>query len=347
MRKPRPLSLLRLLALAVLALPLTDVFDSAPFVAPRFALVLDTSPSMRQRYPDFAGEILAEWGQVESGRAPVVPFSGHPGERGEGGAGKDRETDLAAALHTAAGFLSPRAERRLLLVTDGRTRREGLPGTAAGLAEAGVRVFALSPPRPERRAGVREILLPPRAYLREPFVVKGRVSASSPGTFKVELARNGVLVDSRQVQVDRTASAEVEFIQESDRAGQILYTLSLPDFDHPPASGAVRVASSPRIRYVTGDLRASRPLLELFRRAGIEVVTSLPSDLFTISRELENDDVVVLDDVPVPALDETAIDTLRQAVGGGVLGLIVIGGRKSLGSPDYGDSTIESLPRLC
>ncbi len=339
MKKRLPSLVLRVLAILSFAVPLTPVFDGPPFKEPRYLLLLDSSPSMAGRFPGFAEEALGEWAAAGGGTRHVLAFADFPGDR----AARPRETDLASALAAAADTLPPRSESRILLVTDGLTGQGGLPEALSRLKDRGARVYALSPPSPVRQAGVVEIVLPQQAYLWEPFPVKGRIASSAPGVVEAELQRNGVTVDRASVQVDGQGYAEVEFLQEADRVGEITYGLALPAFSLPPAVGSVRIASSPRVRYIADDLLSARPLIELFRRAGVEVSTSSPSDLVHASGEIVEDDVLILDDVPAPALDAASFDLIRKAVASEGKGLIVIGGRKGLGSQDYGDSPLESL----
>ena len=74
----RPIHLLRLPAFALLALPLTPVFDRPPFIPPEYVLVLDDSPSMDARLPGFAERSLAAWKEFDDGRGPVVTVGERP-----------------------------------------------------------------------------------------------------------------------------------------------------------------------------------------------------------------------------------------------------------------------------
>jgi hypothetical protein len=211
------------------------------------------------------------------------------------------------------------------------------------LKEQRVKVFALSPPRPVRQAGVVGLVAPTRAFLWEPFTVKGGIAASSRGTVTVVLRRSGVVIDEQEITVDSSGFAEAEFVQESDRVGTVFYSLELKEYDSPAVSGEVRIATSPRVRYIGDDLEASKKLIDLLRDAGIDVEVSRPSDLIGTGQDFALDDILLLDDLPSPTFGDDLIDTIRKAVGDRGKGLVVIGGRKGLGSEAYHDSLLESI----
>ena len=334
--------ILRLLAIAFLILPFTGLLEREAFNPPEDILVLDGSRSMERRFPGFSAGILASL-DGEGIPAPVVIAGEHAMARSASTASGGGFTDLAAALRAVASLFSPHAPKRILLATDGLSEREGMAAALSLLEREKIAVYAFTPPEPGTQAGVTAIIIPDRAYLWEPFAVKARILSSRRGAVTVVLERDGVEITEAVVEVDRTGRGEVQFVQEADRVGSLRYRLFLRDFDHPGAAGEVRVSSSPNVLYVVDDPLASRRLVGILRERGIGVTTARPGDLVYDPRILDAADIIVLDDLPAPALGEEAVRRLARTVAADGKGLLVIGGRRGLGSDDYRGSPLEGI----
>ena len=333
---------LRALAAACFVLALLGVTERSPFAPPRYALVLDDSPSVRRRFPGFDKEALGLWRTFQGGKHPVLGAGAHPRPIGNPGE-PERFTDLPAAL-AAAAALGPRGEEtRILLATDGLTRAENPEEIVRLLRARGARVWALRPPQAVTQARVVEIVLPGSVFLQEPFTVKARVQASRPGPLTVQLSRNGEVVTEATVTLDASGSGEAEFPQEIDRVGFTRYAAATAGAGTPAVVGETSVAQSPRVLWLCEDGAAAGPLVGLLRGAGIEVDLVHPADLLAPAPEVARADVIVLDDLPAPALTQPLLDAVRGAVGARGAGLVVIGGRKGLGSGGYAGSELEAF----
>jgi hypothetical protein len=339
----RPTFILRVLAMSLILAPAAGVFTRPPFTQPEYVLVLDDSRSMRSRFPAFGDELLAAWKKFEKGEHPVVFAGENPGPQADRAAEPERYTDLEAALHFAASLFTPAAEKRVLLVSDGLTVEENMEDLLGFLRERKISVFALTPPDPVGEAGIDRLIIPSRVYLWEPYTVKGRIASSSKGELTVLLRRDGAVIARKEVLIDSSGLAEVEFTQEADRVGSIRYSLALEEHDAPAAVGEVLVAEALRLRYIGDDLSAAGKLIDLFREAGIDVAVSHHSDVLYGDVDLKEEGIIVLDDLPAPALDGRLMEEVRKAVGTEGSGLLVIGGRKSLGSDDYRGSPMEEI----
>jgi len=334
--------ILRLLAAICLALIPWGVMRRSPLAPPSYVLVLDDSPSVRARFPGLAEKALALWRGFDSGAHPVVAAGSRPRPAGTE-EDRPRSTDLPAALRAAAALGTPGVETRILLVTDGLTREENLEETISLLREGGAHVYALTPPEPQPQAGAVGIVLPERVFLQEPFTVRARIAASRPGPLEVRLLRNGEAAASTSVTVDAGGSAEVEFPQEVDRAGRVRYAIEVPGSSGPPVVGETTVAQAPRVRWISGDPGSAAGIITALREAGIPVEVSHPADLVPAAPELARDEVIVVDDVPAAALGEDLVAAVRRAVSSGRAGLVVIGGRKGLGSGEYAGTEFETM----
>lgn len=333
---------LRLLAAACLALIPFGVLRRSPLAPPRYVLVLDDSPSMLARFPGFAEQALALWRGFDGGGYPVVAAGSRPRPAGSTEE-HPRHTDLPAALRAAAALGTPGVESRILLVTDGLTREGRLEETLALLRERGARVFALTPPEPRPQAGAVGIVLPERVFLQESFTVRARVASSRPGPLEVRLLRNGEVAATTSVTVDNEGIAEVDFPQEVDRAGRVRYAVAVTGSATPAVEGEVTVAQAPRVRWISGDPGSAAGLVGALRDSGIPIEPAHPADFVVPALELARDEVIVLDDLPAAALGEDFVEAVRKAVSSGSSGLVVVGGRKGLGSGEYAGTALEAM----
>lgn len=333
---------LRALAAIAFALVLLGVAERSPFAPPRYALVLDDSPSVQRAFPGFAERAAGLWRGFQKGAHPVVGAGAHPRPAGASGGERGR-TDLAAALNVASSLAPPRVETRILLATDGLAREEGVEETLRALRERGARVWALTPPKPVPLARAAAIVLPDRVFLGEPFPVRGRIVASRAGQVTARLLRDGEPVAETTVVIDASGSADAEFSQEVDRVGRFRYSIDVADGRLPPASGEVTVAQSPRVLWLTEDPGASGGLAGQLREAGIDLELAHPGDLLVPARDLERADVIVLDDLSAPVVTDELAAGLRHAAGTRGAGVVVLGGRKGLGSGEYAGSGIEAM----
>jgi hypothetical protein len=331
LRRVRFHHLFRLIALSILLCPFFVDLERAPFIPPEYVLVLDGSSSMEERFPGFGGEVLSAWGSFRGEKRGIVT------------SGDGKNADLGSALSAAVSLFSPLADKRLILSTDGLSTRGTMAEALHRLRDAEIKVFALTPPRPVRQASVLDIALPARVYLWEPFAVKGRLLASSGGPVTAVLRRNGVEIGRQEAILDGTGVGEVFFTQEADRVGAAMYSLGLDGHAAIPVAGEVQVGAAPRLRFVGDDLEAAGKLIGLFRETGVEVTASRPDDLLYETEPFKDVDVILLDDLPAPALSESLMEKVRKAVGVEGKGLLVIGGRKGLGSDEFRDSPLEAV----
>lgn len=335
-------NLLRLALLLCLVLPVERYLARHVFRDRGETLVLDDSLSMHRRYGDLPGKILGQW-QALADPGPVIFARGRPGPRTAEPQRREGPTDLGRAIESSLSTFSGVGENRLLLVTDGISEPFASEGLLARLRERRVGVYAIAPQNPVRQTGVVDLVVPAKVHLWEPFVVKGRVAASIPGRVTVVLRRDGRTVEEREVTVEKNGIGEAEFLQEADRPGLIRFELAPALGAGPAAAGSVLVGRSPRVLYLSDDAEVSRGLAGLIREAGVDLEVLPVDEMAARGGDLGAFEVVVLDDVAAPALSGRLLEQLHQAVREQGAGLLVVGGRKGLGSGEYRDSRLEEL----
>ena len=217
-------------------------------------------------------------------------------------------------------------------------------GDRCGAARsAGARVFALE--APGGAAPQARVVAIAAARSASSSGAVHRCAAGSPPRARGRSPSGSRATASRSPRARSTSTApgyaEVEFPQEVDRVGRgALRASRSPAAGFPPAVGEVPSRARRACSGSAGDPGAAAPLVGLLRgRRGRRSSSRTPPTSLAPAQELAGRDVIVLDDVPAAALARRARRRrLRAAVGARGAGLLVLGGRKGLGSGEYADS---------
>lgn len=290
-----------------------------------------------------------------------APLPGsRPAQRGDGGAEvtpADRPgaaTDLSAALALSYGLFPAGYLRRVVVLSDGVQTDGDVLAEVTRAQRFGVRVSTV----PSRRGAppeiaVREMRLPDRIRVNEPFEVRAMVFASRPSRVTFNLmqgeAPNG---EEPSKTVDLPAGeSEVRFRSIVRVPGDVTYALNAQ-----PAQGVqdrfrennryvttAVVPGRPTILYVEGDPGRAQYLRDALASGDFEVEvrpgTAVPNSL----RELERFDFMVLSDVDAASVSVGAQQAIAQYVrtlGGGFM---MAGGPRSFGLGGWGGTEIERL----
>ncbi|MDP3276215.1 MAG: VWA domain-containing protein [Deltaproteobacteria bacterium] len=300
-----------------------------------------------ERLPPFARHLApprgAQPGARDAGVAELQPAD-RPGAA----------TDIAAALSLAYGLFPAGYLRRVLLLSDGVQTDGDALAEVARAQRFNVRVHSV----PSRRGAppeiaVRELRLPDRIRVNEPFELRAMVFASRPSrvTFALQQgeAPNGE-EPSKTVELPRGES-EVRFRSIVRVPGDVSYALTAQP--GPGVGDRFRennryvttavVPGRPSVLYVEGDPGRAQYLRDALSSGDFEVEvrpgTAVPSSV----RELERFDFVVLSDTDaasVSAGSQQAISQYVRSLGGGFL---MAGGPRSFGLGGWGGTEIERL----
>jgi Mg-chelatase subunit ChlD len=259
-------------------------------------------------------------------------------------------TDLAAALRFGTAYLSPDAERRLVVVSDGNeTTGDALEAAAAAAAD-GVEIDAV----PIEVSHPREVLLerldaPPVAKRGEPLELRlvGRSTASFQST--VRLLRDGELVAQKPWKLKPGVNV-LTFSQSLAREGvhtweAILEAAGDEIPDNNRALSFTRVSGKPRVLVVEGRHGEGVPLASALRERSLQVeragVASLPSSAFAYS----GIDSLVLVNVRADQVSPEQMRLVRSAVRDLGVGLVMVGGDQSLTAGGWRGAPVEeALP---
>lgn len=323
----------RAVILILLAVPLTDLLYGLTSPPPSYVLAVDDSPSMTRRHRGYAEIVKTRWEAEPPPEGFIVPVSGEDGE----------QPGLSSTMAAASSLFGEYGNKRMLFVSDGLAPAAGIDLPLQTMRDRGISVFALALPPPSIQAGAVSLHGPDRAWLSEPFTIRGVVSSTAASPVHVTLYRDGLPLRTSRVIVDEWGRGSVEYIQESDRVGTVSYSLAVDGQPYPPVFTAVHIASAPRVRYIVEDPETALGLVAIFRRAGIELNVSRMADLPYETDGFAEDDVFVLDDPSGTDLNGPLAEKLISAVGTEGKGLIVIGGRKGLGSEEMRHSRLGAI----
>lgn len=263
-------------------------------------------------------------------------------------------TDLSAALSLSYGLFPAGYLRRVVVLSDGVQTDGDVLAEVTRAQRFGVRVSAV----PSRRGAppevaVREMRLPDRIRVNEPFEVRAMVFASRPSRVTFNLmqgeAPNG---EEPSKTVDLPAGeTEVKFRSIVRVPGDVTYALSAQ-----PAQGVqdrfrennryvttAVVPGRPTILYIEGDPSRAQYLRDALASGDFEVEVRPGSAVPNSLRELERFDFVVLSDVDAPSVSvgsQQAIAQYVRTLGGGFL---MAGGPRSFGLGGWGGTEIERL----
>ena len=281
-----------------------------------------------------------------------------------GGGDEGRGSNLQLALQHAYGLFPPGHLRRVVILSDGGQTEGDLLAEASRAAEFGVRVDV----RPYREGApaevaVRELVLPDRIKVGEPFPVRVRLFASNPTPARLRLYQGETLngLDGlRDLEVP-AGESEVELRSVVHVAGPVTYRVELEpgggvDQESPEADGAVDrfaennrfetsvvVPGKPSVLYVEGAEGRARYLAQALGAADFDVDVRSARGIPTSARELERFDFFVLSDVAADQVSlgqQDAIERYVRDMGGGFL---MAGGERGFGLGGWQGTRMERM----
>jgi Mg-chelatase subunit ChlD len=361
-------TLVRSAVLALLALALADpVQVSEKSVPVEVALVIDVSDSMTDAAIGRAGAIAAELAGARGDaalrvvafdeRAWEIPLAQDPGEppRIARSASGGQHSDLETALHLALGLLSPEADRRVVLVTDGVETRGNAASAAEAAARFGVPIFptALGDLEAMGELLVRGISVPSDLKPRVPFAVTAEVESTRAGAARCVLRVDGEEAGAQDVTlVFGAVTARWEDVRVGSGGEKHVAVACAPadgTEDRFATNNAfevvVQVPEKPKVLYVEGKSGQSGDLMAALATE-MEVTLRGPGGLPASSAALAEYDAVILSDVPVMGpyqrtnLEARHMEAIAAYVAqGGVF--VAAGGESSFGPGGYGDTVLE------
>ncbi|MCU0690041.1 MAG: VWA domain-containing protein, partial [Polyangiaceae bacterium] len=281
-------------------------------------------------------------------QAPILARHDPEGQPARLGAG----SDLQAALQHSYGLFPAGYLKHAVIVSDGVQTDGNLLAESNRAAEFGVRLFAV----PYRRSvpgevAVRELSLPDRVKVGEPFEVHASIYASRATRAKAKLfqgeALNG-LDGARDLDL-KPGTNDIVFHSVVRMAGSVTYGLELGQIaddrfaENNRYATTVDVPGRPAVLYVEGTPAHASYLASALSAQQFDVDVRTSSAFPGSLKEMERYDFVILSDVPADQVSLASQDLVEQyvkALGGGFL---FAGGAFGYGLGGWTNSTIERL----
>jgi Mg-chelatase subunit ChlD len=279
--------------------------------------------------------------QVRSGAEPTREVTAQVERTG---------TDIGRAIEVAVGAFQGAAQRRVVLLTDGRENLGDARAAAAVARSLGVEMHAMALDRPAVRSGevyVQHVTVPPQARLHEPFNVRVAVHASDAGRAHLVVLRNGVLLHESEVRLAPGGNV-YSFAEQADKPGLHEYEAIInSDADSEPENNRyqafVRVAGAPKVLHAMGNPEAGRYVSAALRAQGLAVDEVRASAIPASMRELTDYDLVILNNVSGFDLSLPKMELLEAYVRDAGGGVVKIGGDRSYAAGGYYATPVERL----
>ena len=283
--------------------------------------------------------------------ASVVPEIGRhdePGAPSRFGAG----SDLQAALQHAYGLYPAGFLKRAVIFSDGVQTDGNLLAESNRAKDFGVKLFAVPYRRPvPGEVAIRELSVPDRVKVGEPFEVRASIYASRKTTAKAKFYQGEALNGLDGIKnLDLEAGPNsVAFRSVVRIGGSVTYSLTLEDIEHDKFvennrySTTVEVPGRPGVLYIEGDPARANYLSSALTAQQYDVDVRTPSAFPGSLRELERYDFVILSDTSADKVALASQDLIEQYVkvlGGGFL---FAGGPAGFGLGGWSNTTIERI----
>ncbi len=285
------------------------------------------------------------------------PLAQGGAEAGGGAAAKPRlglgaATDIASALQLAYGLFPPGYLRRAVILSDGVQTDGDVLAEANRARQLGLKIFSVPYRRPvPGEVAVRDLRVPDKIHVGEPFVVHADVFSSRPGSAKAVLKQGEAIngLDGVRTVELKAGENDIAFTSVVRVAGEVTYALDLTDIsqdrfkENNRFAVTTAVPGRPLVLYVEGNPARASYLASALEAQQFEVDVHGPNELPASLRELERYDFVILSDTPAEAVSLTqqdAIESYVRDLGGGFL---FAGGENGYGLGGWYHTPIERI----
>jgi len=287
---------------------------------------------------------------VATGDERTAPPLKRHGDGRPGGAGSG--TNLQAAVQLAYGLYPPGYLRRMVILSDGNETTGSLLSEVRRARELDVRISAVTPSsQVPGDVIVKELVLPDRLKVGEPFKVRAHVWAARPTKAQVKLYQGEVLngLDGVRTVELPAGDSEVVFPSIVRIPGDVTYSARLaPEgenrfTDNDRFAVTTTVPGRPTVLYLEGEPSRARYLQQALASNDFDVDARGPREMPSSREELERYDFIVMSDVGSEFVNLTQMQALEQAIRSGGVGFLMAGGDRSFGLGGYTGTRMEQI----
>ncbi len=256
------------------------------------------------------------------------------------------DTNIAAAIQAAAGYMPPGYVPHIVLISDGN-QTSGDAITAATHSRVPISTIAL-PSMSEPEVQVAEVLVPAEVREGEPFMVEVVIQSNHDDEGLVEVFRGDHKVVSEKKSI-KAGENRFRFQQSIERDRLAVFQVRISGMsqdkllDNNTEAGLVYASGKPRVLVIESDPNLIRELAYALEDEGIQVDVRPPQGMPDSLSDLQNYETLILSNVPATAITEQQMRLARtwvQELGGG---FIMLGGEQSFGLGGYYKTTLEEI----
>lgn len=257
-----------------------------------------------------------------------------------------RDTDLAAAIQAAAGYVPPGYVPHIVVLSDGN---ETLGDGLAIAGQSSIPISSVSLPTPtDPEVQVAEVNVPAEVREGEPFMVEVVVQSNHDDEGLIDVYRGDHKVLSERKTI-KTGENRFRFQQSVDRERLAVFQARISDLssdtllDNNTTAGLVYASGKPRVLVIESDPSLIREFAYALEDEGIQVDVRPPQGMPETLADLQNYETLILSNVPATSLTQQQMQLARtwvQELGGG---FIILGGEQSFGLGGYYKSTLEDI----
>ena len=258
-------------------------------------------------------------------------------------------TNIKAALELALEMTDPERLPFLVLVSDGGETMQQAEQVLLQARSGTIPVFALTPEQTTMTADARidSIQLPEHIRIGENIPLGVTLSSSLDVNGRIQVHLNNELVEEQPVALESGRQHNILFSIDPESTGPQEIIVSLDAAGDRIASNnrrsaIVNVDGPVRIMYITKNTTGSAAVSSLVAGGWNPDVVE-PGQFLRHFQKLTNISTLVLDDIAVSDMSDTAWNTLARSVRTRGTGLVVLGGPRSFGAGGYRESTLETL----
>ncbi|MBU6239907.1 MAG: VWA domain-containing protein [Planctomycetes bacterium] len=257
-----------------------------------------------------------------------------------------RDTDIAAALQAASGYMPPGYVPHIVMLSDGNeTIGDAL--SVAGQSRIPISTVPLpTPTAPEVQ--VAEVNVPAEVREGEPFMVEVVIQSNHDDEGLVEVYRGDHKVLSERKKIQKGEN-RFRFQQSVDRERLAVFQARISELandtllDNNTTAGLVYASGKPRVLVIESDPSLIREFAYALEDEGIQVDVRPPQGMPDTLADLQNYETLILSNVPATALTQQQMQLARTWVQELSGGFIMLGGEQSFGLGGYYKSTLEEI----
>ncbi len=262
-------------------------------------------------------------------------------------------TDLEQALRTALGKFRGTAEKRLVLVTDGRNNQGKAKELLETLASRDIETLWLSPPEvtSSTEPEIAHFQVPAEANARESVPVSGLIRFPDAITAAKSDVTIKLFLDGKELSASSISGTGYPLVPFSEYLPPLspgvhkvdLRLEAAADRADTHRTALVNVAGGQNLVLVSHDSKVLLPALRKAADLSANIISVTPGEFHRALNAGLKPDLILLDDIAIGDISPSGWRELIQTVREQGSALLVLGGQNSFSSGGYRGSDLETI----